>query len=57
MVILCLLVSVEEDAPRRKSATILCWMEQAELSPFGDLKDLMIFAPKRGQNCGLFLRL
>jgi hypothetical protein len=26
MVILCLLVSVEE-APRRKSATILCWMD------------------------------
>jgi hypothetical protein len=29
-------------------------MGQVELSPFGDLKDLMIFAPKRGQNCGLF---
>jgi hypothetical protein len=27
MVILCLLVSVEEDAPRRKSATIPCWMD------------------------------
>jgi hypothetical protein len=27
MVILCLLVSVEEDALRRKSATILCWMD------------------------------
>jgi hypothetical protein len=57
MVILCLLVSVEEDAPRRKPATIFCWMGQAELSPFGDLKDLMIFARKRGHNCGLFLRL
>jgi hypothetical protein len=52
MMILCLLVSVEEDAPRKKSATILCWMGQAELSPFGDLKDLRIFAPKHGQNCG-----
>jgi hypothetical protein len=28
MVILCLLVSVEEDAPRRKSATILCLMDR-----------------------------
>jgi hypothetical protein len=27
MVILCLLVSVEEDAPRSKSATILCWID------------------------------
>jgi hypothetical protein len=27
MVILCLLVRVEEDAPRRKPATILCWMD------------------------------
>jgi hypothetical protein len=27
MVILCLLVSFEEDAPTRKSATILCWMD------------------------------
>jgi hypothetical protein len=27
MVILCLLVSVEEDASMRKSATILCWMD------------------------------
>jgi hypothetical protein len=57
MVILCLFVSTEEDALRRKSAAILCWMGQAELSPFGDLKDLMIFSPKRGQNCGIFLRL
>jgi hypothetical protein len=48
MVILCLLVSVEEEAPRRKSATVLCWMGQAELSRFGDLKDLMIFASKCG---------
>jgi hypothetical protein len=57
MVILHVLISVEEDAPMRKSATILCWMGQVELFPFGDLKDLMIFAPKRGQNCGCFLRL
>jgi hypothetical protein len=28
MVILCLLVGVEEDAPRRKSATIFCWMDE-----------------------------
>jgi hypothetical protein len=27
MVILCLLVSVEKDDPRRKSAAILCWMD------------------------------
>jgi hypothetical protein len=27
MVILCLLVSVEGDVPRRKSAKILCWMD------------------------------
>jgi hypothetical protein len=26
-VILCLLVSVEEDGPMRESATILCWMD------------------------------
>jgi hypothetical protein len=57
MVILCLLVSVEEDAPRRKSETILCWMGQAELSLFGDFKDLTISPSKREQNCGLFLRL
>jgi hypothetical protein len=28
MVILCLLVSVEEDAPKRKSATILCRVDE-----------------------------
>jgi hypothetical protein len=27
MVILCLLVSVEEDTPRRQSATLLGWMD------------------------------
>jgi hypothetical protein len=27
MGILCLLVSFDEDAPRKKSATILCWMD------------------------------
>jgi hypothetical protein len=28
MVILCLFVRVEEDTRRRKSATILCWMDE-----------------------------
>jgi hypothetical protein len=28
MVILCLFVTVEEDVLRRKSATILCWMDR-----------------------------